>query len=163
MIAIAQALGASIRSKNPSKWTGIFIVLTTKVSGQRGGWEDRTSIARFKRRLRKIMGGLPQGAGDVTWAEIDKALATKLHIRRIEKDDGTMWCHSKIVCVDEKIMYVGSDNIYPSYNEEHGIWMEDPKTIKSWIDGYWNTLWEEHSTEPKNEDTADFGPFAGKN
>ena len=60
-------------------------------------------------------------------------------------------------------MYVGSDNICPSYNEEHGIWMEDPKTIKSWINGYWNTLWEEHSMEPKNEDTANFGPFAGSN
>ena len=109
------------------------------------------------------MGGLPKGAGDITWAQIDEALKTKLHFHRIGKDDGTLWCHSKIVCVDEKVMYVGSDNIYPSYNEEHGVWIEDQKTISKWIDGYWSTLWDHESTEPENEDTAKLGDWAGNN
>ena len=73
-----------------------------------------------------------------------------------------MWAHSKLVCIDEKLMYVGSDNIYPNYNEEHGIWHEDKSTTSAWLKDYWGPLWERHSGEPEEEDTFNFGNYASK-
>ena len=129
----------------------------------RGGWEDRTSITRLRHRLRVIMNGLPYSAEGIDYDKIDDVLANQLHVHRVEQDNGQMWAHSKIVCVDERLMYVGSDNAYPNYNEEHGIWHQDKGTIDAWLQGYWGPLWEDHSVEPTNEDGADFGAWAGKN
>lgn len=50
--------------------------------------------------------------------------------------------HSKVVCVDDKLLYIGSDNIYPSYNEEHGVWIDDDATIKAWKEKIWTELWD---------------------
>jgi phosphatidylserine/phosphatidylglycerophosphate/cardiolipin synthase-like enzyme len=45
---------------------------------------------------------------------------------------GQRYNHCKVTCVDRKLLYVGSDNSYPNYNEEHGIWIEDQAAIESW-------------------------------
>lgn len=102
------------------------------------------------------MKGLPYGAGGIADKEIDGALQKYLHFKRVMKDDGHFFSHSKIVCVDKKLMYVGSDNAYPCYNEEHGIWVEDKKTIGKWLDGFFKPYWQ-RCTEPEaKEETAHF-------
>lgn len=66
-------------------------------------------------------------------------------VKRVMKGDegnNVHYQHSKIVCIDDRIMYCGSDNAYPSYNEEHGIWIEDEPTIQAWKEKFWNELWE---------------------
>ena len=62
-----------------------------------------------------------------------------------------MYSHSKIVCVDEKLMYVGSDNAYPCYNEEHGVWIEDKDAVGAWLEGFFEPYWTKHTTEPTDE------------
>lgn len=64
--------------------------------------------------------------------------------------------HCKVLCTDKKLMYVGSDNYYPSYNEEHGIWLDDEETIKTWYDGYWTPRWAGAKEASTDKGTTDF-------
>ena len=96
------------------------------------------------------MKGLPTDEGGIPDKEIDTAMNTLLRFKRVLNDDGTMYQHSKIVCVDRKLMYLGSDNAYPCYNEEHGFWVEDKDTVKAWLDGYFKPYWG-MCTEPTDE------------
>ena len=155
-------------STNTSKgaFTGVYIVLATKDPLIHDGWEDQTSIARFKRRLKRIMLGLISAAGGVSEKQIDKALKECLHIRRVGKDDGRTYSHSKIVCVDKKLMYVGSDNMYPCYNEEHGVWVEDgkngPYPVADWINTFFDPYFNKRCTEPTDADEDEWFRKGGK-
>ncbi|MGC2234929.1 MAG: hypothetical protein WA584_02040 [Pyrinomonadaceae bacterium] len=48
--------------------------------------------------------------------------------------------HSKMVIVDDSLCYIGSDNAYPSFNQEFGIWIDDQPSIQSLITNYWDGL-----------------------
>lgn len=76
---------------------------------RRPDWEDQTSIARVKMCIARIMKGLPTEAGGIPPDRVEGAIDKYLHIRRCLEDNGQMYSHSKIVCVDKKLMYVGSD------------------------------------------------------
>ncbi|KAJ9654562.1 hypothetical protein H2201_008983 [Coniosporium apollinis] len=169
LIALAQALGKISTTASDDKWRGIFIVLATKHGDQHSGWEDQTSIPRFKYRLKRIMLGLPSAfgllGGGIPEDKIDAALSKYLHIRRVDKDNGHMYSHSKVVCVDKKLMYVGSDNAYPCYNEEHGVWVEDDSSesyyVGDWVNKFFDPYWGK-CTEPKDEEEW-FRPGRDKN
>ena len=75
-------------------------------------------------------------------AEITSLVDEKFKIKRVLEDDGKNYLHTKVVVVDERLMYVGSDNAYPNYNEEHGVWIEDKGAIGEWVGGFWRGLWE---------------------
>jgi phosphatidylserine/phosphatidylglycerophosphate/cardiolipin synthase-like enzyme len=77
----------------------------------------------------------------ITEDRVDEVIRNRLHVKRVLKNDGDNYCHNKIVMVDDKLMYVGSDNAYPSYNEEHGVWIDHQDTIKGWKKDYWDGLW----------------------
>src|SRR5256886_5764906 len=53
---------------------------------------------------------------------LDKWFDARCKIRRTSAN-GDRYNHCKVTCVDGKLLYVGSDNAYPNYNEEHGIWI----------------------------------------
>jgi len=79
--------------------------------------------------------------------KVDDYIKDHVKVRRVLKGDvpGTsnMHCnHNKIVCVDDQLMYIGSDNMYPSYNEEHGIWIDDKDAIGAWKQKFWKGLWD---------------------
>lgn len=170
LIAIAQALGQISTSPSKDEFKGVYIVLATKNPTQHDGWEDQTSIPRLKRRIRRIMLGLPSGLGGIPEKDIDKVLSQHLHIRRVGNDDGLLYSHSKIVCVDQKLMYVGSDNAYPCYNEEHGVWVEDevngPYNVKGWISTFFKPYFNDNCTEPADKAEEEWfakgGPAATK-
>ncbi|KAK6072998.1 glycoside hydrolase family 3 protein [Seiridium cupressi] len=77
----------------------------------------------------------------------------KLQLKRVEakKTHGTSIIHTKTYCIDHDLLYIGSDNPYPSYNEEHGIWVEDQAAISSWRDGFWDKLWSDTEAVSKDE------------
>ena len=87
--------------KKEAEKRGVYLLQTTKVGGQRGGWEDQTSVDRIKLRLRRIMLGLPEFNESSTFytdsptnikARVDAALKN-LHLKRVLADDGTMYSH----------------------------------------------------------------------
>jgi phosphatidylserine/phosphatidylglycerophosphate/cardiolipin synthase-like enzyme len=64
-----------------------------------------------------------------------------------------MFNHNKVYCVDKKLLYIGSDNPYPNYNEEHGIWIDDAKAITGWYDANFSLRWTSERTK-----VADMSP-----
>jgi len=126
------------------------------VRDRRPDWEDQTSIARVKMRIARIMKGLPAEMGGIPGEQVEGAVNKYLHIRRCLEDNGQMYSHSKIVCVDKKLMYVGSDNLYPCYNEEHGIWVEDDATVKAWFNGFYKKYWGRCKAVSDDEEKAFF-------
>jgi len=45
--------------------------------------------------------------------------------------------------------------LYPSYNEEHGIWVDHKATVDGWVEGYWDVLWKA-TKAPKDDNGLDF-------
>ena len=71
---------------------------------------------------------------------IDKVIDEQFIVKRA-LGNGLQWYnHCKIVCVDDRLLYIGSDNAYPSYNEEHGVWIEDAAEVESWKKKFWNEM-----------------------
>jgi hypothetical protein len=100
--------------------------------------------------------GLPKLLiGGISEADIDRALTDFLHIRRSGADNGLLYSHSKIVCVEKKLMYVGSDNLYPCYNEEHGVWVEDEaggsQHVGEWVDKFFDPYFFTKCTLPNDD------------
>jgi hypothetical protein len=56
-------------------------------------------------------------------------------------EDGTMYNHTKAYCVDKKLLCIGSDNPYPNYNEDHGVWIDDKAASDAWYEGNWKPRW----------------------
>ena len=44
-----------------------------------------------------------------------------------------MYSHSKLVCVDRKLMYVGSEKTYPSYNKDLGGGLNYDQNLARWF------------------------------
>jgi hypothetical protein len=56
--------------------------------------------------------------------------------------------NAKVVSIDDELLYIGSDNAYPSFNKEHGVWVDDTTAIEAWNRKYWTSLWD-MSKDPK--------------
>ena len=50
--------------------------------------------------------------------------------------------HAKLWMVDDRVFYVGSDNIYPVNLQEFGYIVDDRKAAAELLDAYWNPLWQ---------------------
>ena len=51
------------------------------------------------------------------------------------------WNHGKVWIVDDKVFYVGSDNIYPGYLQEYGYVIGSKTKTTDFIGRYWDPLW----------------------
>ena len=71
-----------------------------------------------------------QQGGAVDKHAIASLVGAKFKVMRIMAN-AKQFNHSKVVCVDDELLYIGSDNAYPSYNEEHGVWIKDQTAIKN--------------------------------
>jgi hypothetical protein len=163
LIAFGYALARTRNSKSGS--AKVTIVLATHCSGgNRGDWADSASIGDLKRKLKAVMRGMAYldgftslvpsfftnaaAAADVfTHVDpvpehlIDKVVDEQFQVRRALGNNTWYYNHSKIVCVDDRLLYAGSDNAYPCYNEEHGVWIEDAAKVASWKKKFWNEMW----------------------
>ena len=163
LIAFGYALARTRNSKSGS--AKITIVLAThRRGGNRDDWEDRASIGDLKKKLKAVMRGMAnlgsytslvpsffsnaRAAADVfTHVDpvpeslIDKVVDEQFQVRRALGNNTWYYNHCKIVCVDNRLLYVGSDNAYPSFNEEHGAWIEDAAEVASWKKKFWDEMW----------------------
>ncbi|KAF3043874.1 hypothetical protein E8E11_005101 [Didymella keratinophila] len=103
--------------------------------------ETVVAANKLKQRLRYFV----ERKTDDTDAEYTKWFDSVCQIRRIS-GDGSMFNHCKTYCVDKKMLYVGSNNPYPNYNEEHGVWVDDEAAFEAWYDRFFSPRWE---TSPK--------------
>ncbi|KAK3368471.1 hypothetical protein B0H63DRAFT_528836 [Podospora didyma] len=104
---------------------------------------DKTKISEYKTRLKDVMSCM---FPEMNANDISKLVGTKFRMRRIlggnSNSGGVHFNHCRTICTDRKLLYVGSDNTYPSYNEEHGIWVDDATAISNWYSGFWDTMWK---------------------
>lgn len=115
------------------------------------GWADLIAIEEFKQRVKTVAAG----PGWFSLTTFDSWWDQRCAVRRIT-DDASMMNHCKVLCTDKKLMYVGSDNYYPSYNEEHGIWVDDPEAVTKWWESYWVPRWLGAKDASTDVGTADF-------
>ena len=90
-----------------------------------------------------------------TKEDLDKLRATlcdRVHLTTLRFSNDDTWSggrnpgnHAKVWVVDDKIFYVGSDNIYPADLQEFGYIVESPAAMKTFLDDYWNPLWAQSS------------------
>lgn len=141
MMALGYAL-SNISNNNSAAGAGVEIVASCPSAAQ-GGYQDPVTAAEFTTKLTEVMGGMqalqyikPKGA-------ITDIISKHFAYKRIDTSttNPAHGNHSKMVLVDDLVCYIGSDNAYPSYNEEFGIWIDDAPSIQSLIDQYWNGLW----------------------
>ena len=80
---------------------------------------------------------------------VNALLCSRFHLApfRFGPDDSwpggkTIANHSKLWMVDDRIFYIGSDNMYPVNLQEFGFIIDDRKAVDALIESYWNPLWQ---------------------
>jgi hypothetical protein len=161
LIAFAWALDTISQNNkvNKEKGEGICIVLTAYKNGS--GWADLVPIGQLKKRLTIIMKGMANCWAAIGFrtkeSEVDGVIKELFKVKRVLTNSAALYNHSKVVSVDQKLLYIGSDNAYPCYNEEHGVWVEHKPSIDAWYNDYWKFLWA-NSSDPKPDDLNDALP-----
>jgi phosphatidylserine/phosphatidylglycerophosphate/cardiolipin synthase-like enzyme len=110
------------------------------------GYQDGVSGDTFKTRLKGIMRGMkaldmisPSGDPDqIVELQCDYAVIAPTPPPNQPSVHAN---HAKVVVVDDVLCYVGSDNAYPSYNTEFGLWHGDTAAIVNFVQEYWTGLW----------------------
>lgn len=113
------------------------------LSGKDADWGDQRTVRDLLNKVIPLVRGLDTS---LTEEAADELVRKWMVVRRIGSRFGPNSIHTKTLCVDEQIVYVGSDNLYPSYNEEHGIWVDDKATVSDWVENFWKAMWPKLDT-----------------
>ena len=80
---------------------------------------------------------------------VNALLCSRFHLApfRFGPDDSwpggkTIANHSKFWMVDDRVFYIGSDNMYPVNQQEFGYIIDDRKGADAMLESYWNPLWQ---------------------
>jgi len=97
-------------------------------------------------------------------ADADNLISTRFHVAsyRFSSDktfpnNTPIANHAKTFIIDEKLFYIGSQNLYPSNLNEFGYIVEDETTATRYMQQYWTPLWNFSSvtcTTYQDEDVA---------
>ncbi|WP_189534086.1 hypothetical protein [Paludibacterium paludis] len=104
------------------------------------GWSDMAHAEIFSSRLGAYMQGQALTGIIKPAAPVADLVRTLLRYRRVRNDLTSNGNHCKLTLVDDALCYIGSDNAYPSYNMEFGVWIDDRTAIREFVQGYWNGL-----------------------
>jgi hypothetical protein len=148
------------RNSKEKNLDGIQLVLSNKEKSKEekehdksddndaGGWNDPRSVQDLYLKVIPLVRGLDTSLTEQNATDLTKKW---FKVRRIGTSFGPNSIHTKTICVDKQLLYIGSDNLYPSYNEEHGIWVDDKAALSDWVNNYWNRLWP-NTSEPAGKD-----------
>lgn len=142
MMALGYALANISNRKAGTADCGVELVVSTTNAAQ-GGYQDNTTAAAFKDKLAGIMSVMHDlGYIKLTGSSKD-VIKNFLAYKRIDDNltNPKHATHAKLAVVDDSVCYIGSDNAYPSYNQEFGLWIDDRDSINAFIKDYWNHLW----------------------
>lgn len=138
------ALGNALAtfSQNPNVPGTVQIVCSTP--SQETGYEDPVTATEFRQKLISIMTGMSLMGYIKPVGSVSDIVSKRVEYRRVDNAlvSPSHYNHSKLVVVDDALCYIGSDNVYPSYNEESGIWIDDQQAIQRFIDEYWTGFWQ---------------------
>jgi phosphatidylserine/phosphatidylglycerophosphate/cardiolipin synthase-like enzyme len=128
-------------NKDPPTGAAIYLVLSSTGSD----YGDPAKISELKQRLTAIMRYMASRGKDMLPVvtnvdDVEKIVKERFLVKRISTVH-TVNMHAKLVCVDRSLLYVGSDNQYPHYNEEFGCWVEDEEHIDSFFKEFYDGIW----------------------
>jgi len=105
-------------------------------------YSNSKSISTISDGLKQIL--KDKGKSDT---ETHALLVKNLTLSSLRFNDTDTWNngnyfanHAKLICVDEEVFYIGSQNLYPAWLQEFGYIIEDKKTAKSLVDEYLTPL-----------------------
>lgn len=120
----------------------IGIQLVSSNPDVNSGYEDPVSKQEFTDRLAEVMTGMQTLNYIKPNGSIEEVIK-KFDYRRVDNQSPNPLYgnHSKLVIVDDSVCYIGSDNAYPCYCQEFGVWIDDQASLKSFLSNYWDGLW----------------------
>ena len=144
-LSLAHAL--SNIGRNPVPTDGVSVILTSIKPNDFYYHRANTDI-EFKASLKALMVQMKSSGGIPENQDVESLLQSFVMVN-IDQDalynegePGKFYNHSKLVVVDDSVCYIGSDNAYPSYLTEFGLWIDDRDSIQRFINEYWTPLWE---------------------
>jgi phosphatidylserine/phosphatidylglycerophosphate/cardiolipin synthase-like enzyme len=80
---------------------------------------------------------------------VNALLCNRVHLApfRFGPDDkwlggATFALHAKFYMIDDRVFYVGSDNMYPVNLQEFGYIVDDRRAAQELLDAWWNPMWQ---------------------
>lgn len=127
----------------------VYIVLSNDYGKSGSGNSYSTGyVADTADKIREYVSEEPDAPKD---KELINLLCSKLHISTLRFGASDKWTnphgyefanHSKFIMVDDKIFYVGSENLYPSNLIEYGVFVSDSNAVQQMRELYWDPLWK---------------------
>lgn len=128
---------------NPSG-AAIYIVLST-YGDDYGDWTPVADLIDSLTKIMTAMATFKQLPVDIDPASVKDIIAKRFLVKRLSDQPSKTWggLHNKTFCVDKELLYIGSDNAYPNYNEEQGLLIDNTaQGAKTWVGEYYNQLWK---------------------
>jgi phosphatidylserine/phosphatidylglycerophosphate/cardiolipin synthase-like enzyme len=126
----------------------VYIVLSNDhaKSGSGGDYTTGTTVAQTADKIKEKVKSELGAPEDKKLTEL---LCEKLHLTTLRFGPSDKWPdppyefanHSKFFMVDDKVFYVGSENLYPSDLIEYGVFISDPAAVQQMREEYWDELW----------------------
>jgi phosphatidylserine/phosphatidylglycerophosphate/cardiolipin synthase-like enzyme len=136
----------------------VYIVLSNPGAlGDSGStYFNGVSLAAFARHLRDLMQKRvdkrdPKARYEVRRGPdpVNALLCSHVHLAPLRFGPDATWPggktfanHAKLWMVDDRVFYVGSDNLYPVNLQEFGYIVDDQKAAAELLDAYWTPLWQ---------------------
>jgi phosphatidylserine/phosphatidylglycerophosphate/cardiolipin synthase-like enzyme len=136
----------------------VYIVLSNPGAAGNSGssYSNDVSLAAFARHLhdmvqKRVDARDPKERYQVRKGPdpINALLCSHVHLAPLRFGPDATWPggksignHAKLWMVDDRVFYIGSDNLYPVNLQEFGYIIDDPKAAAELIDAYWNPLWQ---------------------
>ncbi len=136
----------------------VYIVLSNPGAlGDSGStYDNGVSLAAFARHLRGLMQMRvdkrdPKERYEVRRGPdpINALLCSHVHLAPLRFGPDASWPggktfanHAKLWMVDDRVFYIGSDNMYPVNLQEFGYIVDDQKAAAELLDAYWTPLWQ---------------------
>lgn len=112
------------------------------------GWTEAETAQQMADIMKAQTGVFPDGT------DIPALLCQKLHVAGLRLADQDRWAdgkvfsnHSKLLMVDSKAFYIGSQNLYVSDLAEFGFVVDDAAMAQEATDTFWTPLWQYSSRD----------------
>jgi hypothetical protein len=136
----------------------VYIVLSNRGAAGNSGqsYANDVTFAEFARHLRDLVQKRIDARDPKARYEIRRGpdpvnamLCDHVHLAPFRFGPDATWPHgvaianhAKLWMVDDRVFYLGSDNVYPVNLQEFGYIVDDRKAAAELLDAYWNPLWQ---------------------
>ncbi|KAK1750172.1 hypothetical protein QBC47DRAFT_407403 [Echria macrotheca] len=149
---LAKLPAPTAAEQSAAQGAAIYVILSCKD----GAYGDPATLDELKKRLKATFRFMAHRSGDyllvkTAEADVDDIVDKRFLVKRVLGGNAGQKLHAKTVSVDREVVYVGSDNAYPHYNEEFGCWVEDKGIVDAYFTGFYDELWKQSSVKTGSE------------